>query len=147
VSFFNQCANPNKPNRPTRNPYKPTPDQIETWINPHIGQSLHSTASDYIQHGQWNLPPQLSLMFNNLSSIVSSVTIPLDQSSDKFLWKHTDTSDLELKQAYCFKMQQFQDLLWAKLIWNPTIPPSKSLMVWRLMHRKMPTDENLMYRL
>jgi hypothetical protein len=115
-------------------------------IPSHIGQFLSSRVSDYIQHGQWNLPPQLSLMFNNLSSIVFSVTIPLDQSSNKLLWKHTDTGDLELKQAYSFKMQQSQDLLWAKLIWNPAIPPSKSLMVWRLMHQKMPTDENLMVR-
>jgi ribonuclease HI len=70
----------------------------------------------------------------------------MDDSQDKLLWKHTDSGDLELKQAYSFKLQQFQDLPWAKLIWNQAIPPSKSLMVWRLMHQKMPTDENLMIR-
>ncbi|GAU32674.1 hypothetical protein TSUD_218510 [Trifolium subterraneum] len=35
---------------------------------------------------------------------------------------------------------------WAKTIWNSDIPPSKSLLVWRLMHNKVPTDENLMLR-
>jgi hypothetical protein len=79
-------------------------------------------------------------MFNNLSTIINKVIIPMDDSQDKLLWKHTDTGDLELKQAYSFKLQQFQDLPWAKLIWNRAIPPSKSLMVWRLMHLKMPTD-------
>jgi hypothetical protein len=57
-----------------------------------------------------------------------------------------DSGDLELKQAYVFKSQQVQELHWAKQIWSVNIPLSKSLMVWRLMHGKMPTDENLMSR-
>jgi ribonuclease HI len=43
-------------------------------------------------------------------------------------------------------LQQYQDLHWAKLIWNPAIPPSKSLLVWILMHQKVPTNENLISR-
>jgi ribonuclease HI len=85
-------------------------------------------------------------MFSNLSAIIHNVSIPLEDSSDKLLWKHSDSGDLELKQAYSFKLQQFQELPWAKRIWNLAIPPSRSLMVWRLMHHKMPTDENLMIR-
>jgi ribonuclease HI len=111
-----------------------------------LGPLLSSTVSDFILNGQWTIPPQLCLMFNNLSSIINKVTIPIEDSQDKLLWKHTDSGDVELKQAYSFKLQQFHDLPWAKLIWNQAIPPSKSLMVWRLMHQKMPTDENLMIR-
>ncbi|KAK2424264.1 hypothetical protein QL285_034644 [Trifolium repens] len=122
----------------------PLVDQFN--IPPQIRPSLSSTVSDYISNGHWNLPPQLSLMFNNLVSIVNNVIIPFEQFPDKLLWKLTDSGDLELKQAYSFKLQQYQDLHWAKLIWNPDIPPSKSLMVWRLMHQKMPTDENLLTR-
>ncbi|CAJ2672049.1 unnamed protein product [Trifolium pratense] len=91
-------------------------------------QLLSSTVSDYIFNGQWNIPPQLSQAFDNLTSIVHQVIIPMDQSQDKLLWKHTDSGDLELKEAYQFKMQQYQDLHWAKIIWSPDIPPSKSLL-------------------
>ncbi|CAJ2637539.1 unnamed protein product [Trifolium pratense] len=70
----------------------------------------------------------------------------MEPSQDRLLWKHTDTGDLQLKEAYHFKMQQFQDLNWAKYIWSCDIPPSKSILVWRLMHEKVPTDENLMIR-
>jgi hypothetical protein len=49
-------------------------------------------------------------------------------------------------EAYLFKLQQFQDLYWPKLIWSADIPPSKSLFVWRLMHDKVPTDEQLLLR-
>jgi hypothetical protein len=122
----------------------PLVDQLQ--IPPHIGQSLTATVSDFIHNGQWILPPQLTLMFSNLSSIVHNVTIPLEEYHDKLLWKHSDNGDLELKQGYTFKMQQYQVLHWAKLIWNPSIPPSKSLFAWRLMHNKVPTDENLMTR-
>ncbi|CAJ2628350.1 unnamed protein product [Trifolium pratense] len=51
-----------------------------------------------------------------------------------------------MNDAYCFKMQPLQDLHWAKVIWSPDIPPSKSILAWRLMHNKVPTDENLKSR-
>jgi hypothetical protein len=108
--------------------------------------SLSSSVSDFIFNGHWNIPSQLSTMFSNLNSIVSKVLIPMEACNDNFLWKHSDSGDLELKQAYIFKSQHVQDLHWAKQIWNIAIPPSKSLMVWRLMHDKMPTDEKLMER-
>ncbi|PNX57079.1 GDSL esterase/lipase, partial [Trifolium pratense] len=47
-----------------------------------------------------------------------------------------DTGDLQLKEAHQFKHQQYQDLLWAKIIWSLDIPPSKFLLAWRLMHEK-----------
>ncbi|CAJ2670958.1 unnamed protein product [Trifolium pratense] len=77
---------------------------------------LSSTVSDYILNGQWNIPPQLSQAFDNLTSIVHQVIIPMDQSQDKLLWKHTDSGDLELKEAYQFKMQQYQDLQCLNLV-------------------------------
>ncbi|KAK2369712.1 hypothetical protein QL285_082828 [Trifolium repens] len=79
-------------------------------------------------------------------SIISQITIPLVVAKDKLLWKLFDDGDLCLKEAYLFKIQQIHDLPWAKCIWSPDIPPSKSLLAWRLMHSKVPTDENLMAR-
>ncbi|GAU22700.1 hypothetical protein TSUD_138230 [Trifolium subterraneum] len=112
----------------------------------HIRQFLCSTVSDYLVNGLWSIPLHLSLAYPTLSSIVQQISIPLDPSHDKLLWKHTDSGDLQLKDAYLFKIQQFQDLHWAKTIWSPDIPPSKSLLAWRLMHDKVPTDDNLILR-
>ncbi|MCH97022.1 ribonuclease H protein [Trifolium medium] len=109
----------------------------------HLRKFLSSTVRDYIFNGQWNFPPQMHQHLNNLVCLVQKVTIPLEASQDKLLWKHSDTGELQLNEAYQFKLQQFQDLNWAKAIWNSDIPPSKSLLVWRLMHNKIPTDENL----
>ncbi|GAU13335.1 hypothetical protein TSUD_42890 [Trifolium subterraneum] len=111
-----------------------------------IKQSLSSKVSDYIFNGQWNLPCQLTDQFSNLSFLVQQITIPNEPSNDKLLRKHTDTCELKFSDACRFKLQQFQDLHWKNLIWNPEIPPYKSCLAWRLMHNKVPTDENLMLR-
>jgi hypothetical protein len=76
----------------------------------HIRHSLSASVSDFISNGQWNIPHQLSLMLRDLSSIVSNVSIPMEPTQDKLIWKHTDSGDLELKQAYIFKNPQFQEL-------------------------------------
>ncbi|GAU45289.1 hypothetical protein TSUD_327470 [Trifolium subterraneum] len=86
----------------------PLVDQLN--IPPHISHLLSSTVSDYILDGQWNIPPLLSHAFTNLSSIVYKVIIPMDHSQDRLLWKHTKSGDLELKDAYFFKMQHYQEL-------------------------------------
>jgi hypothetical protein len=97
-------------------------------------------------NGDWDIPSQLIRAYPSLLSIISKVTIPIDPSKDKLLWVHIDDGDLQLMEAYVFINQQFHELNWAKAIWSPDIPPSKSLLVWRIMHEKVSTDENLMSR-
>jgi ribonuclease HI len=127
---------------------------LDSWCGDPLVDQLHIPAqfrnllsakvSDFIVNGQWSIPTQLSSMFSSLSSIISTVSIPMESTQDTFIWKHTDNGDLELKQAYDFKLAQVQELHWARLIWNADIPPSKSLLAWRLMHDKLPTYDNLM---
>jgi ribonuclease HI len=107
---------------------------------------LTSTVSDYLVGGHWSLPSQLTQVFNNLTYVVNQVSIPLEPDQDHLIWKLSDSGDLSLKAAHLFKMQNCHDVHWAKLIWNTAIPPSKSLLVWRLMYDKIPTDENLLIR-
>jgi ribonuclease HI len=70
----------------------------------------------------------------------------MEPCHDSLLWHHNDSGNLDFKEAYNFKLPQYQDLYWTKFVWSSDIPPSRSFMVWRLMHDKMPTDENLMIR-
>ena len=112
----------------------------------HISRELSSNVNDFILNGQWNIPLQLQQRFHNLRHLVQQVTIPMELATDSLQWKHTQSGDLNLKEAYTFKQPQFQELHWAKVIWTADVPPSKSLFVWRVMHDKLPTDENLMLR-
>jgi hypothetical protein len=115
---------------------------IPTQIRP----LLTSTVSDYLVNGQWIFPQQLTQAFPNLVNMVNHVITPVVPAPDQLIWKHTDSGDLQLKDAYQFILHNFQELHWAKTIWNSDIPPSKSLLVWRLMHDKLPTDEKLSLR-
>jgi len=51
--------------------------------------------------------------------------------------------DHTFKEAYLFKSRHTQKIHWAKTIWSKDIPPSKSLIAWRIMQDKMLTDEKL----
>lgn len=53
---------------------------------------------------------------------------------------------ISVKDAFLFKRHQSPELDWANCIWSADIPPSQSLISWRLMHDKLPTDEKLMER-
>lgn len=115
-------------------------------IPDHYQQHLHSTVNDFIHNSQWNVPQALQVIFPNLVQHISNITIPIIQKEDQLIWNKTTSSDLELKDAYTFFSPPTHNRNWAKLIWNQAIPPSKSFMVWRLFHKKMPTDENLKLR-
>ncbi|CAJ2637271.1 unnamed protein product [Trifolium pratense] len=53
---------------------------------------------------------------------------------------------LSLKDAYKFTSTARQKLDWTEIIWNLAITPSKSFMMWRLIHNRMSTGENLASR-
>jgi len=54
--------------------------------------------------------------------------------------------NISFKEAYLYKSPISQHFQWGKKVWSADIPPSKSLLAWRLMHNKLPTDENMMGR-
>jgi hypothetical protein len=57
--------------------------------------------------------------------INKSLSIPLEFSQEKLIWKHVDYGDLVLKDAYQIYLPLYQDLSWEKLCWSPDIPLSK----------------------
>ncbi|CAI8607605.1 unnamed protein product [Vicia faba] len=52
----------------------------------------------------------------------------------------------KLRKAYAFKCHPLPPPPWASSIWDCHIPPSKSLLVWRLQHSKVPIDDQLVRR-
>jgi ribonuclease HI len=62
------------------------------------------------------------------------------------MWNNSSSGSLSLKDAYLYQDPVGQKLHWSKIIWNISIPPSRSLLVWRLILHKLPTDDNLLVR-
>jgi len=101
---------------------------------------------NYFHDAHWRIPEDLLQQFPSLSLLNSQVILPKVAKPDKLVWKLNGTSILTLKEAYDFKKHHFNKVPWAKIIWSKDIPPSKSMLVWRLMLNKLPTDENLIAR-
>jgi hypothetical protein len=133
---------------------------IQLWTDEWCGFSLIHTlniqvqdfaafpkkVSDYIVDKNWCLPPDVDARFPILKSLMQHVTLPVDVTKDKLVWKGSADGELSAKIAYEFKRHHLPNLDWAKSIWCIDIPPSKSLITWRLMHDKLATDENLKLR-
>lgn len=97
-------------------------------------------------NGQWSVPLSVLLLFPQVNHLVKQVTIPFEETADKLIWKYSNNGELSFKQAFEFKYGTGHNIKWAKSLWCPDIPPSKSLLFWRLMHNKVPTDDKLLYR-
>jgi len=95
---------------------------------------------------KWNIPFSVLFAFPNLPQFINHIIIPKPQLQDDLIWKGAPSHSLTFKEAFTFKSPISQKLQWAKTIWSPHIPPSKSFLAWRIMQDWMPTDEKLMSR-
>ncbi|PNX60119.1 GDSL esterase/lipase [Trifolium pratense] len=51
---------------------------------------------------------------------------------DCIVWNSSKSGNLSLKEAYEFKSATSVQVHWASNIWSNDMPPSKSLVAWRL---------------
>ncbi|RHN65352.1 putative reverse transcriptase zinc-binding domain-containing protein [Medicago truncatula] len=86
------------------------------------------------------------ICFPQVNFIAEQVTIPFEATEDKIIWQPSNNGDLSFEQAYEFKYGVGQNIKWAKDLWCLDIPPTKSLLVWRILHNKVPLEENLLSR-
>ncbi|XP_058783068.1 uncharacterized protein LOC131657720 [Vicia villosa] len=82
----------------------------------------------------------------SLLGIVSAYSVPAVEVQDLFAWKNSISGILTLKEAYNLVTQPSSNSTWKSFPWDKDSPPSHSMTVWRLMHNKIPTDDNLQTR-
>ena len=120
---------------------------IQTLNIPHdLHDDLNSNVSNMISNSKWNIPGCILQAYPPLRHLTETISLPIIQKDDQFIWKHSHDGSLSFKDAYLFHCPVGQNIHWAKLIWNSSIPPSKSLTIWRALHDKLPTDDNLSKR-
>lgn len=109
--------------------------------------SLQATVSDFIKSKSWNIPQLMVNKFPNPVAEIMQMVIPLNNSEDYIVWHDAIDGVLSFKKAYQFlKYPPKQHVAWGNLIWQQCIPPSKSLVLWGLLHHSLPLDENLKCR-
>ena len=110
-------------------------------IDPFFHSSFSGKVSDVIDNGCWKLPSDL--LVAAVTSRLDGITLPRVQLPDSLVWPHSADGKLTSKHVVSFIRSAAPTLPWAEIIWNNCIPPSHSFSLWRLMHDKMPTYENL----
>jgi hypothetical protein len=135
-------------------------EEINFWLDPwcgdplvvsldipiHIHPSLKAKVKDFIQNHSWKIPNCLLLAYPNLQELVNTISIPSIEKDDNLLWSLSHDGDLSLRDAYSFYCPVGQRANWSKVVWNSSIPPSKSLVFWRCLQHKLPTDDSLSVR-
>lgn len=116
----------------------------------HIPFSLHKsiTASvkDFISEGQWHIPADFVQRYPEVTAEIGQIIIPKTMIDDQLVWKASNSSTLSEKEAYCFLNSSGPACYWGKLIWTKSVPPLKSFLLWRLLHNKVPSDDQLWSR-
>ena len=128
----------------------------DNWCGVHIADHFQipiSLSSTFPQHvnafmvnKQWSIPIEIQNHVPLLKNLVTQVTIPTADQSDQLVWNHNASGNLPLKDAFHFKKHHHMLIPWTKCIWNKDIPPSKAMLVWRMMMGKLPTDDLLAQR-
>ncbi|CAJ2644894.1 unnamed protein product [Trifolium pratense] len=107
----------------------------------HYHALLQAKVAHFIANDHWLIPHSITSSYPNLVPLLNSVTIPISKTNDELRWIHSDSGVLSFKDAYLFHRPIEQHIPWAKIIWCDDIPPSKSCLMWRIMHNRLPTDD------
>lgn len=112
-----------------------------------IPQSLQrlfqTNVKDFLIDGEWIVPHWLLDRNSVLKEELKQIVIPKFQAEDELIWSGTNSGTLSLKDAYAMIHSANVSLQWPTLIWSRAVPPSKSFLIWRIMHHKVLIDDNL----
>jgi hypothetical protein len=110
---------------------------------------MHLTTSkvaDVVHNQAWTLPDVFGQNYPMISADIQSTPLSCNAEPDDLVWIDSPSGELTFKDAYLCGLPAPQPTGWAKLIWRLFIPPSWSLVTWRIMHNVIATDDNLVKR-
>ena len=81
-----------------------------------------------------------------MAATIKNITLPVTPLPDKLVWVHFVDDNFSAKQSFRVSSLSSASFGRAAFIWHACIPTSSSFTVWRLLHNKLPTDENLCSR-
>lgn len=133
---------------------------VNFWMDNWIGQplatkfkipeifhkTLKSTVSVRWKDGQWNLCCNIQDACSSLLSNISFVSVSTLDNQDPFVWKSIPNGMLTMKDAYKFVNKPCPLEKWNTFPWNKDSTPAHSIIVWRYMHHKTPTNDILHLR-
>lgn len=103
-------------------------------------KALKSIAHDWWKDGKWNLSSNIQTACPSLLNYIAVVSISALDNHDLFVWKSITNGMLSMKEAYKFIIKPCPLDKWISFPWST---PAYSIIIWRYMHHKRPTDDNM----
>lgn len=85
-------------------------------------------------------------LFPALISVLQKTHIPRTACEDQKMWDSTTSSSLSMKDAYTFLNPVGSMLSWCSIIWQKCIALSNYLLLWRFIHNKLQTNDDIWIR-
>lgn len=121
-------------------------DSIGGQLPDSISHLEHAKVAEVINGHDWILPDLFKERYPNITSDIQAIPLSCTAELDELVWTNSPSGELMFKDAYFCGLQNSQTLGWTKIIWRPFIPPSRSLVTWRIMHNVIATYDNLVKR-
>jgi len=99
-----------------------------------------TTVSQFWNGCDWIIPLTL-LQVNHFFELFM-----IRQERDTPNWILKDFVHFTLKFARKIFLELGVPCGWDKTIWSQYIPPSKTLVLWKVFHRRLPTDQHIQHR-
>lgn len=117
-----------------------------TQVPAQFHDELKAKDKDFIVDNAWIILDELENRFPDVYNEIQQTVIPFISCADQLIWQGTETGELSFKEAFSFLNPSTHPTSWGKLLWSSCTPHSKSFLSWRLLHNKLPCDDNLRKR-
>lgn len=107
---------------------------------------LNDKVSTFIFNGEWKLPDSFWQVYPATAHAIFSSPLPLDCIEDKVIWAAEASGSLTSSSAYQTLSPHLPATAWGRRIWHGAIQPCKSVVSWKVLHKKILTDEFLQRR-
>ena len=104
---------------------------------------VQSEISDFFVNSNCLLDHTFELIYPSICRDTRDCIL-IPSSSDELLWFCSPFSDISCKTSYDYFRPKGAVVAWAKVIWRSFISPSWSIPFWRVLMKKVPTEDMLM---
>ncbi|KAL6176156.1 hypothetical protein ACLB2K_052791 [Fragaria x ananassa] len=112
----------------------------------HFPKPLTTIVASYISGQQWNLPHRFSVLFPGLFEDIQHCPLPIVPDDDLLIWEESSNGLFSFSEGYNLVLPHYASNNLHAKVWQNFIPPRFSILVWRLLHNRLPTDDQLQRR-
>lgn len=114
---------------------------IASVFYPQFQFSSYTTVANIIHERSWSIPDNIPADVRSfLQRTCTNIHLPANLTVDHLCWTGNSSGILSLTEAWNQVRSRAVACPWASLAWGKLIHPRFSCFIWRLLHKKTPTQ-------